>query len=252
MEMHTLVSTEAESAAAPKGRSVVAICFLIALAAAVAFLLAHLNARPITSVRIAGEFANVSREKMQQVMDGFLPSGFFELDVAAVRREAQKIPWVRRISVRRIWPDSLHVAVVERVAVARWNGVALLEADGTRFVPEEASLAGEYVHLSGPDGSEDSVLKRYEQMAAIAKALGTTITTVALDDRGSWRVELASGLSLRLGQGDRLELLAPYLAALPQILGDRFGDAESIDLRYSNGFAVRWRQDATPEEEQES
>lgn len=251
--MNTLVSNEsAPAATAPKGRGVIALCFLVALVAAVASVLIHLSARPITSVRIAGEFINVSRERMQQVIDEFLPSGFFELDVSAVRREAQKIPWVKRISVRRIWPDSLHVAVVERVAVARWNDKALLEADGTRFAPDKALHKEDYVHLSGPDGTEEKVLGQYEKMTQVAKLLGTTITKVVLDQRGSWRVELSSGLSLRLGQGDRLESLAPYIAALPQILGDRFGDAAIIDMRYSNGFAVKWRQDATPEEEQSS
>lgn len=229
-----------------------AIAFLAALAAAVASLLIHLNARPITSVRIAGEFVNVSRAELQQLMDEFLPSGFFELDVGAVRREAREIPWVRRISVRRIWPDSLHVAVVERVAVARWNGDALLEADGTRFVVDKATMKGDYVDLTGPDGSEASVLQRYEQLTPVAQALNTKITRVTLDRRGAWRLDLESGLILTLGQGDRLDQVAPYIAALPQILGERFGDAASIDLRYSNGFAVKWRQDATPEEGQAS
>ena len=235
-----------------RGGGVTAVCVLLALALGVGALLLHLNARPITSVRIAGEFVNVSRENMQRVVDGFLPSGFFELDVAAVRREAQEIPWVRRISVRRMWPDSLHVAVVERVAVARWNGSALLEADGARFVPDEASLSGDYVDLSGPDGSEEIVLRQFEQLTPVAKALGTSVSSVALDQRGSWRVALTSGLTLRLAQEDRLDALAPYIAALPQILGDRFSDAARIDLRYSNGFAVRWRQDAMPEEGQSS
>jgi cell division protein FtsQ len=251
--MHNLLPNEAQSVvAAPRRRSAVAVVLLTALAVVVASFLIHLNARPITSVRIAGEFINVSRAEMQQLMDKFLPSGFFELDVAAVRREAQGIPWVRRISVRRIWPDSLHVAVVERVAVARWNGEALLEADGSRFVAGEATTNGDYVNLSGPDGGEKIALKRYEQMTPLAKALGTTITTVALDQRGAWRLDLASGLILRLGQGDRLDRVAPYIAALPQILGERFRAAARIDMRYSNGFAVRWRQDASPEEGQAS
>jgi cell division protein FtsQ len=108
------------------------------------------------------------------------------------------------------------------------------------------------VNLSGPDGGEKIALKRYEQMTPLAKALGTTITTVALDQRGAWRLDLASGLILRLGQGDRLDRVAPYIAALPQILGERFRAAARIDMRYSNGFAVRWRQDASPEEGQAS
>ncbi len=251
--MHTLASNEAQAAgAARRGGSAVAITFLIALAAAVAALLIHLNARPITSVRIAGEFVHVSRADMQQLMDEFLPSGFFDLDVAAVRREAQRIPWVRRISVRRIWPDSLHVAVVERVAVARWNDQALLEADGTRFGVDETSMNGNYANLFGPDGSEKLVLQRYEQMTPLAQALETRISSLTLDRRGAWRLDLESGLALKLGRADRLDRIAPYIAALPQILGDHFSDAASIDLRYSNGFAVRWRRKAEPQEGQAS
>jgi cell division protein FtsQ len=251
--MHAPVSNQVDqNAACPKRRGLLAIGLLTLLTAAVVSLFLNLTAQPITSVRVAGEFANVSRDEMQRMMDGFLPSGFFELDVAAVRREAQRIPWVRRISVRRIWPDSLHVAVVERVAVARWNGEALLEADGNLFVPDQASLERDYVDLSGPEGSVESVLERFERMTPVAKALGTTISALSLDQRGAWSLELASGLALRFGQGDSLERLAPYIAALPQILGDRFRDAAGIDLRYSNGFAVKWRRDAMAEEGQAS
>lgn len=251
--MHSLVTKEAElNVTVPRRHGLVAASLLIVVTAVVVYVFVHLNAQPITSVRIAGEFVNVSRDEMQEMIDGFLPSGFFELDVASVMREAQRIPWVKRISVRRIWPDSLHVAVVERAAVARWNGDALLEADGNRFVPDRASLEGDYVDLSGPEGSEGSVLARFEQMTPVADALGTKIRAVSMDQRGAWRLEFASGLILMLGQGDRLERLAPYIAALPQILGDRFSDAERIDLRYSNGFAVKWRQAATAEEGQAS
>ncbi|HEX9583211.1 MAG TPA: FtsQ-type POTRA domain-containing protein, partial [Gammaproteobacteria bacterium] len=87
---------------------------LAALLAAGTFVWRDLDSRPIASVRIAGEFVNVSRDSLEQVVNGFLPSGFLRLDVEAVRRAAAGLPWVRRVSVRRVWPGSLHIAVVER------------------------------------------------------------------------------------------------------------------------------------------
>lgn len=233
-------------------RGAVALCLLLALLTGGGLLFGNLTARPITSVRIAGEFVHVSRAELQQLVDGFLPSGFFELDVEAVRRKAATLPWVKQVSVRRIWPDSLHVAVGERVAVARWNGRALLGADGSLFVPEKGSLAGDYVDLKGPEGTEAAVLERYGQLQPLARALETNVSEVTLDERGSWRVDLTNELELRLGQEDDLESIAPYVAALPRILGSRYRDAERIDLRYSNGFAVRWRQKAEAKEEQAS
>ncbi len=113
-------------------------------------------------------------------------------------------------------------------------------------------MSGDYANLFGPDGSEEMVLKRYEQMTPLAQALGTRISSLTLDRRGAWRLDLDSGLALKLGRDNRLDRIAPYIAALPQILGERFSDAASIDLRYSNGFAVRWRQKAEPQEGQAS
>ena len=220
-----------------------AVCLLLLLVAAGTFGLRELYARPISSVRIAGEFVNVSRQVLQQVVNEFLPSGFFELDVEAVRQAASGIPWIRRISVRRVWPDSMHVAVVERIAVARWNKVSLLEADGARFVPDETSLNEVYVDLSGPPGTEQKVLAQYARLAPVVSALNASVERLVLDKRGTWQVGLDNGLELQFGYEDDLVATGRYVALLPQILAERYDAAERIDLRYSNGFAVRWRDD---------
>jgi cell division protein FtsQ len=226
------------------------VCLLLLLVVAGTLVLRDLHARPISSVRIAGEFVNVSRQALQQVVNEFLPSGFFELDVEAVRQAAREIPWIRRISVRRVWPDSMHVAVVERIAVARWNKVSLLEADGTRFVPGVTSLNQAYVGLSGPPGTEQRVLAQYARLALVVSALNASVERLALDKRGTWQVGLDNGLELKLGYEDDLESTGQTIALLPQILGERYDAAERIDLRYSNGFAVRWRNDTLPKEQQ--
>lgn len=235
-----------------RGNGKLLVVLLVGLLVAGTFVWRELNSRPISSVRIAGEFVNVSRESLQQVINGFLPSGFLRLDVEAVRRAAAQLPWVRRVSVRRVWPDSLHIAVVERVAVARWNDDAYLEADGSRFSPDEIAPDEKFVRLTGPEGAEKKVLKMYERMARILAPLKTPIRKLSLDPRGAWRVELETGLRLQLGHAENLKVLAPYIASLPNILGDRYSDADQIDLRYRNGFAVRWRTPAGPEEEQSS
>jgi len=251
--MHMLVSeTTRMDMREHRGNGTLIAILLAALLAAGAFVWRDLDSRPIASVRIAGEFENVSRDSLEQVVNGFLPSGFLRLDVEAVRRAAAGLPWVRRVSVRRVWPGSLHIAVVERVAVARWNDNAYLEADGTRFVPESITPDDGLVHLAGPEGSEEKVLKKYEQLTQSLAPLKTPVVEVSLDRRGAWRVALESGLVLKLGRGESLKRMAPYIASLPRILGDRYEDAAQVDLRYRNGFAVRWRTTAKPEEDQSS
>lgn len=235
-----------------RGNGLLFAVLLIGLLAVGAFVWRGLDSRPISSVRIAGEFVNVSRDSLEKVVNGFLPSGFLRVDVEAIRRAAARLPWVRRVSVRRIWPDSLHIAVVERVAVAYWNDDAYLEADGSRFVPDKRSPDDGFARLTGPEGAEKKVLEKYEQLARVLGPLKTPVRKLSLDRRGAWQVELGSGLVLELGRAENLDAMAPYIASLPKILGERYGDADQIDLRYRNGFAVRWRTPANPEEEQSS
>jgi cell division protein FtsQ len=253
--MHALVLNEIPASTDNVTRSsrrygFLVVCLLLLLVTAGALVLRDLYARPISSVRIAGEFVNVSREALQRVVNEFLPSGFFELDVEAVRQSASEIPWIRRISVRRVWPDSMHVAVVERIAVARWNKVSLLEADGTRFLPDKTSLKEVYVDLSGPSGTEQQVLAQYARLAPLISTLNASVERLRLDKRGTWEVGLDNGLELQLGYEDNLESTGEYIALLPQILGERYDAAERIDFRYSSGFAVRWRNDTLPREGQ--
>jgi cell division septal protein FtsQ len=54
-------------------------------------------------------------------------------------------------------------------------------------------------------------------------------------------VEFGNGLALVPRTPLDVAELARVAHALPRILGERLEQAARIDLRYANGFAVRWR-----------
>ena len=74
------------------------------------------------------------------------------------------------------------------------------------------------------------------------------VAELELSERRAWRVTLADGAVLILGRhfvGERLERFA---RAWPTALEPNWTRVASLDLRYTNGFAVRPRASAPPPE----
>ncbi len=47
--------------------------------------------------------------------------GFFSVDLQAVRSAVEGLPWVDRVSVKRLWPDRIEETVVVHEPLARWG-----------------------------------------------------------------------------------------------------------------------------------
>lgn len=43
------------------------------------------------------------------------------MNLNQLRQELQSHPWIHQVSVRREWPSTLKVEVVEEVPIARWE-----------------------------------------------------------------------------------------------------------------------------------
>ncbi len=155
------------------------------------------------------------------------------------RAEVEALPWVERASVSRHWPDALQISVTEQQAVARWKDHALVSGSGELF--EVAGTAGMQglTRLDGPEGRELEVFERWQRMRASLATQGLEIRSVALDPRGAWRLELASGLELLLGREDVSTRLERFLSVRSDLR--EMNRIASIDLRYPNGLALTRR-----------
>ena len=81
-------------------------------------------------------------------------------------------------------------------------------------------------------------------MRAMLSPLGLRVTELNLDQRRAWSMVLDNGLHLRLGRNDRQQRLERFARIYTGVLQSRLEAIESVDLRYTNGFAFRWRDKA--------
>jgi cell division protein FtsQ len=219
--------------------------FLTALAVTVLSVAAVLTVArsplfPLREITVAGDRAHTSRAEIERAIEGRVTGNFFAVDLAEVRAGLERLPWVRRVQVRRLWPDRLEVTLEEHVALARWDEGGSVNVQGERFTGK----GGDGLPLfAGPAGSESEVTRRFRRFGEILAPLGAAPERVTLTPRHAWRLRLADGLAVELGRdapGDPVEArLARLVAAYPRTLARMAREHEYVDLRYPNGFALR-------------
>ena len=197
---------------------------------------------PLEVVKIQGDFRYLDKARLQARVEPHLAGGFFGVDVGKVCEVIESMPWVASATVKRVWPDRLGVLVTEQVPVAHWGRDGYLNERGESFVPEPIQVAGELPALAGPDGHEVTVLEQYRAMSRALAPTGLRVASVTLDDRRAWRLLTGSGVELDLGRADTRRRLQRFVQAWPTVFVDRLDGLQRVDLRYSNGFSVRWQQ----------
>jgi cell division protein FtsQ len=197
---------------------------------------------PIKNVQVQGSFTHVSAATVRSAVAPLLVGNFLTVDVRRVQRVVQALPWVRHAEVRRAWPDAVHVTVTEQVPVAQWDENALVNASGEIFRPRHVSYPPGLPSLQGPEGSGASVVAALQNMSAILAPLNVHIDRLILDERRAWSLKLDDGMEVALGRGEGYERLLKFVKFYRRALHGRTAKVDRVDLRYSNGFAVRWKQ----------
>lgn len=195
---------------------------------------------PLREVSLLGAFRHTATSDVEAVARSRITGGFFSVNLEDVRAAFERFPWVRRVDVRRVWPDGLEVSIEEHVALAEWTGGGLINIQGERFA---ASSEERLPVFTGPPGTEAEVTRRYRNFSAQLAPLGASLARLTLTTRFAWEMRLDTGLQVVLGrdaQGDPVETrLARFVGAYAETLARISGRHEYVDLRYPNGFALR-------------
>ena len=202
------------------------------------------------------EMQRVSRDEVLALLD--LPSdrGLLRTDPAALKRALETHPWIRRATVRRVFPDTLAVDVQERepVAILRtgardflvdYEGVLLAERlpQGDESLPVLKGV--DYVEAVF---REPWTAERLQTGIALAGLLGQAVGRPPVVDLGTPGdfVAYDAGLRLRFGDGQFGDKVNRYRQVSDRVL-DRWGDREraasarkvEVDLRFRDKVIVR-------------
>lgn len=198
---------------------------------------------PIRNVRVEGEFRQLSPDRLEAIVTDTVRGGFFNVNVDVIQKVLLHDPWVYQVTVRRNWPDGLTVKVSEQVAVAQWDQSGLINSDGELFAPEPYTYPKGLPRLIGPENTYPQMLRQLQIFQEDLKSTGFRISELTLNERRSWTVQLTDGPLLILGRKNISKRMDRITAYMTSGLQKNMQDMEIIDLRYTNGFAVRWKPD---------
>jgi cell division protein FtsQ len=212
---------------------------------------------PLKEIVVRGDLKNADAAEIESAVDG-AGGNFFAVDLVALRSRIEQVNWVRRVDLRRVWPDRIEARLEEHVAFARWGPAGgdlqsrgLVNTSGEPFsAPMADADAAKLPLFAGPAGSEAEIARRYRRFAELLAPLGANPDRVVLTPRYAWQLRLAGGdnggLNLELGRDGAQAVeqrLERFVAAYPESLGRlpqrAAAELRFVDLRYPNGFAMR-------------
>ena len=198
---------------------------------------------PLRTLRVVGNLERVDDRQLQAALTPHAQRGFFAVRLADAQAAVAQLPWVERAEVRKQWPDVLVVHVIEHRPFAWWGKDRLLSERGRIFPSKGVTVPQGLPRFDGPESRSADLVALYNESRAMFAAGGLDVRTLRIDPRGSWSLTLSNGTELLIGRDDAKLRLARFARLLPQLLAQKGQPLARADLRYTNGFALRWASD---------
>lgn len=196
--------------------------------------------------------AHVTRDEVWGILKGAPQGNIWRLSTRTIGQRLKEHPWVQDVSVRKSFPDTLVVRIVERKAVAMINLDALwyVDSNGSIFKRLSAYDPKNFPILTGFSrqelaSGEDVVtrrnLRRTIELLQVAESgsLGRNISEIHFDaQEGFTLVTRDQGLQLKLGTVDTKDAIRRIDAAMPKIAGLGSGGGV-VDLKTEGRIFIR-------------
>ncbi len=204
---------------------------------------------PILRVSVIGSFHHVDKQAFNAAVRQFTRGSLLNVDVAGIQNAGKVLPWVDKVQVTRVWPDSLRLIVSERVAVARWGKHGLVSADGDMFTPDKRTLPTDLPVLNGPEDSYRLLTRHYLQISSMLEREGLIISHLLMNERHAWSMTLHNGIKVLFGRpnDDSEQRFQRFLMVYGSVLAAHQSQIAAIDMRYPNGVSVSWKQGIRPD-----
>lgn len=201
------------------------------------------DALAIQTVQIICDPLFPDQAQLTAILNPLVRQSFFGIHPRVIQQSLESLPEISRVSIRRIWPQTLRITIVPTTPIAHWNDGLFLNRyaepfqsktffmDPTLDLPKFNSKIDNFVQM------ED----QYQQFEAILRPLGLKINQISLDFGVTWCVELSNSMTLKLDQGNSLKKLRQFVTLYSQLMASSKKTPQVIDLRYDHGFSVQWK-----------
>ncbi len=207
----------------------------------------------IERVRIVTALQRVDQGLVERSTWRNINGNYLTADLGGIEQALENLPGVYQAVIRRVWPQTLAVSVTETGAMAQFMP---LGASETVPVHEFINLAPSNQLSTVPvlrahRNDRERLIDVFKQILPALHAVELEPLALSVSPAGRWKLELQIGVDtpanqflLLAGRGPVKEKVTRFASSYAMALRSRGDMIAQVDMRYANGFAVRWRDDS--------
>ena len=192
---------------------------------------------PVKQVTIQGKLLHTDSKQLQSIAQKYMRGNIFRADVNGAQTAFGRLPWISSATIRRRLPDTVEIILKEREPVAKWYDSGLVDTEGNLF---PAKISDNLPVFEGQEGTGKDMVRHYREFAHILKPQGLKISKLIYTPRSAWSIELDNGIAIRLGRENEILRLQRFAGIWPSLLKKHENRLAYVDMRYKDGFAVRY------------
>lgn len=221
--------------------TILLICALLLSARLIFSFLSDAQRFPINTVKISATYQHITRHQLETILANYANDSFFTISIHELTEKLSTLPWAGVVKIKRSWPDTLHITLIEKIPAAFWNS-QLITVKG-EFLGNDVNLDSPSLpRLIGPENQQLDVLQNYKKLSKLLASSGLNAASLRLRENQAWELTLTNGIKLQLGKRDLEQRLERFCRAYPAVFADKLEQLSSVDLRYARGMAVQWKQ----------
>lgn len=155
------------------------------------------------------------------------------------RQRIAALPWVEQVSVRKIYPSTLEVELVERQPFAIWQSgrdLSLIDANGNVIVPFQGMRFADLPLVVGL-GANEAAAGIIAATGAHAELAGRVRAYMRVGER-RWDLRFDSGVTVKLPE-EHVDRALQELVAIERRNNILERDIETVDMRLGDRLIVR-------------
>jgi cell division protein FtsQ len=192
----------------------------------------------VENVKITGQSETSEVDVLHSLAFGQFPS-LLTLDLETAKARVEALPWVKQATLKKLFPDTLEIAIVEREPYALWQHggeVSLIDRAGKVITDQFSDRYAALPRVVGIGAAEKAtaytaLIDKFPDIARQARA-GVLVS------QERWTVVLDNGIQLML-PADNPQLALATVAALDRDHAVLSRQVAALDLRMPGQFVVR-------------
>jgi len=195
----------------------------------------------IESVEVTGDLKVLNKKQLKPVIESYTKTNLYLLDEESLEKAIEANPWVHSASLMQQWPNKLVIRIHEQNAVAHWGATEMLADNGQIIKASLGTKNSDLPLLHSPNGKGRNMASGFLEIRKMMKGFPEKLVEFKEDTRGSWKIKLENGMTLKIGREHQAKRLKRFMVAYEESLSEVIDKISIVDLRYTNGFAVKWK-----------